>query len=94
MATDVLEVAQTAQKQFLDGFEAVQEIVLEGARAVVEVVDKLVPVSLRQVEVPGAEMLVSPQQAMTLGFNFMESVLGSQRKFAEKLASLSGAVPG
>ncbi len=87
MTTDATELARNAQQQIMDSVEALQATVLQSARALGDIVDKLVPDKLRGVAVPGADALPSPEDTISLGFDFVERILASQRKFVEELTA-------
>lgn len=91
MATDATELAQKAQNQIMDSVEALQSTVLQSARALGAIVDKLVPTTLRDIEVPGANALASQEDAVSFGFDFIERVLTSQRKFVEELTAIQAS---
>ena len=88
MANDMNDIAQTAQRQILDSLQALQSTVLESARALADIVDSVVPAKFRGVEVPRVDGVPSPQEAVNLGFDFVEQVMSSQRKFVSELASI------
>jgi hypothetical protein len=46
---------------------------------------------LRSVQVPGADSLPSPADTVSLGFDFVERVLASQRKFVEELTAIQSS---
>jgi hypothetical protein len=91
MTTDATELARNAQQQIMDSVEALQTTVLQSARALGDIVDKLVPSNLRGVTVPGADSLPSAEDTISLGFDFAERVLASQRKFVEELTAIQGS---
>jgi hypothetical protein len=87
MTGDATEVARDAQKYILGSVEALQATVLQSARALGDIMEKIVPANLRG-DVPGSDALPSAQDTVSLGFDFVEAVLASQRKFLEELTSI------
>ncbi len=91
MATaDLTEITKSAQQQVLDGIEAAQSLALESFRSIVEATDNLVPAKLREIDVPGSDLLPEPGTAVKLTFDFAEELLARQRAFVEQLAETAG----
>lgn len=84
---DPAALAAATQKQILETIETVQATALEGARAVADIVDKIVPASLRP-SLPGQSLVPSPAQTISLGFGFVQQLISSQEKFVEQLVTV------
>lgn len=91
MPTDLNDATRSAQKQILESLEALQTTALDSARAAADIVDKLVPQSLRDIDLPGSDLLPSADQAIAVGFDFAEQLLSSQRRFVEELTAMGVA---
>jgi hypothetical protein len=93
MPTDINELGIAAQEQVLKAVEAIQATVLDSAKAWADIVEKAIPVDLPKFDIPGADKLPTPEQALSFGFDFAQKLLNSQREFASKLvATVSPAI--
>ena len=94
MSKTVTDLATTAQEQFFEALEGVQDAVLEGVKLwrsalVTAIPDELV----KSVPLPKAEWLPTPAAALGVGFDFAEKLFAQQRRFAEQvLAETTTAV--
>lgn len=82
------DFAREAQQQIMTSIEALQSTVPQSARALGDVVDKVVPDTLRTLEVPGTGSLPSAGDGVAFGFDLAERILASQRKFVEELSGI------
>lgn len=82
------DFAREAQQQIMTSIEALQSTVLQSARALGDIVDKMVPDTLRNLEVPGTGSLPSAGDGVAFGFDLAERILASQRKFVEELSGI------
>lgn len=86
MTKNLTDVATTAQNQFFEALEGVQDAVLEGVKLWKGAVGAAVPDELvKSVPFAKLEWLPSPVESVQLGFDFVEKLLAHQRTFAEQV---------
>jgi hypothetical protein len=83
---NLTDVATTAQNQFFEALEGVQDAVLEGVKLWKGAVTAVVPDELVK-NVPFAKLdwLPSPVESVNLGYDFVEKLFAHQRAFAEQV---------
>jgi hypothetical protein len=87
-------VTQDMQEQILTTIRKSQEIALDALKTWVETVQSLTP-SIPSMSLPLADRLPDPHEVVARGYDFVEQVLTSQRKFADEvLAVASPLLPG
>ena len=86
MVSNVTELATTAQGQFFEALESVQDAVLEGVKLWSGAVSAVVPSQLaKSVPLPKVEWLPTPAAAVGLTLDFAEKLFAQQRHFAEQI---------
>ena len=87
-------VTQDLQDAFLSTVREGQEIALGAIKTLVDTVQSLTP-SVPSIPMPLIDRLPKPHQVVDNGYEFVEKLLASQRKFAvEALKAAAPLLPG
>jgi len=85
---------QEIQEEFLSSVRKSQEIVLDAIHTWVETVQSVTP-KLPTAQLPFADYLPKPEEAVASAYDFAEALLAGQRKFAEDvIKATSPLLPG
>jgi hypothetical protein len=84
------ELAQSIEDGVLKAVETIQQWTLEAIRATTSVIERLAP---EVPNLPATRYVPSPQDTVTLGFDFAERLLAARRAFATEFAELLNPAP-
>jgi len=90
-------ITQDIQEQFLSTIRKGQEMMIEALKTWVETVQSVTQSlpSIPSVSLPLADRLPNPHEVVAHGYNFVEEILTSQRKFADEVLEVaSPLLPG
>jgi hypothetical protein len=82
------------QDQFLSIVTKGQEATLDAIKTLVDTIQSVTP-KIPSVDLPFADQLPKPQEVVASGYDFVEKLLSSQRKFADEFVkTTSQLLPG
>jgi hypothetical protein len=90
-------ITQDVQEQFLSTVRKGQEMTIDALKTWVETVQSVTQSlpSIPSVSLPLADRLPNPHEVVASGYDFVEQILSSQRKFTDEvLAVASPLLPG